>query len=249
MRVQDREIVIGKDYEETCGKAADFFRACAARAIGERGKFSAALSGGSTPKRFFEILGAEPFKSAIQWKLVHFFWGDERCVPPDSPDSNYKMAYDLLISKLDVPESNIHRMKGEIDPQKAAAEYEAGLRTFACGGTGAPRLDFILLGMGPDGHTASLFPGTAALEENERLVISHYVEKVRMNRLTFTFPEIDAGRNVVFLVSGSDKAGLVSEILSPGENEARYPAARVRPDGGKLFWFIDAPAAEKIRQS
>ena len=193
------------------------------------------------------MLASPDFRDPIDWSRVHLFWGDERCVPPDHPDSNFRMVREALLTKIQIPNKNIHRMLGEREPAEAAAAYEAELKEFFGAERGGwPRFDLIFLGLGEDGHTASLFPGTAALEENEHPVAVVYVERLHSYRLTLTLPVINAAAQVTFLVSGASKAMIVREILVSDSASSNYPAARVRPTEGRLTWLIDTDAAKEL---
>jgi 6-phosphogluconolactonase len=221
---------------------AEFIVTLAADAIRARGHFSIGLSGGSTPRRLFELLATDDFAPRIDWANVHIFWGDERCVPPDHPDSNYQMAQVTLLAHVPLPEGNIHRMQGEIDPAQAAARYEADLRDFF-GTERLPRFDLLLQGMGDDGHTASLFPGTAALSERDRWVVANHVQKLDAWRITLTVPVINAAAHVVFLVSGSSKAETVRAVLQGPHQPNTLPSQYIQPHDGQLLWMVDAAAA------
>ena len=226
-------------YEDAAGlatAAAENFVVLAREAIAARGRFLVALAGGSTPRAAYELLATEPFAASVDWTRVHLFWGDERCVPPDHPDSNYRMARAALLDKVQIPAANVHRMRCELAPQQAAAAYERELEK-ALGEDG--RFDLILLGLGADGHTASLFPGAAALGERERRVLAVYVEKLKAWRVTLTLPVINTARHVIFLVSGTSKAETLARIRA-GEP---LPAGLVRPDQGRLLWLLDRAAA------
>jgi len=212
-------------------EATDLIETAALAAFEARGEFRLALSGGNTPKPVFEALAQRP----LDWSRVIITFGDERCVPPDDERSNYLMACRTLLDALPIPPENVLRMKGEIDPATAAAEYEAALRERSP--EGVFRHDLILLGMGPDGHTASLFPGTSALEERSRLVIENYVPQQKMNRITFTYPLIDAARHVCFLVNSVGKDAILEEVFSGTSN---YPCAAVNPTDGRLTWLLGA---------
>ena len=181
--------------------AAGHFVALSLEAVSAHGRFAVALSGGSTPKSMYSFLATTEFATRIDWTRVHIFWGDERCVPPDHPDSNYGMAREALLDHVPIPADNARRVHGEMEPAQAAEEYERMLRAFFT--QGQPRFDLILLGMGDDGHTASLFPGTAAIHEQTRWVVAHYVEKLRAWRVTLTPVVINAAANVTFVVSGT----------------------------------------------
>jgi len=197
-----------------------------------------ALSGGSTPKLMFQIL-ADQFRDEVAWSRMQFFWSDERHVPPDHADSNYRMANEALLSRVPVLASNVHRIHGENpNAADAAAEYEETI--IAVTKQPLPRLDLIFLGLGTDGHTASIFPGSEVLHEAKRLVAAPYVEKFQSHRITMTLPLLNNGAAIVFLVSGAEKAAIVKEVLE-GENE--YPAKAVRPVQGELIWMLDKEAA------
>jgi len=219
--------------------ARDFARR-AGEAIDERGRFAVALAGGSTPKATYETL-ARDYAGEVDWGRVHVFFGDERAVPPSHEDSNYRMAKDALLDHVSV--GSVHRMRGELPPEEAAASYEEELRSFF--GEVTPRFDLILLGIGGDGHTASLFPGTAALEVADRLTVANPVLKLETTRITLTAPAINAARAVVFLVAGEDKAEALREILEGDADPRPYPAKLVRPDGD-LAWMVDRTAARLL---
>lgn len=216
-------------------------------AVKARGRFSIALSGGSTPKSLFNLLATNA-RNTLPWDRMYFFWGDERHVPPTDPDSNYRMAEEVMLSKVPVPPGNVFRMAAENpDAARVAEDYEKTLRKFfQLAADGVPQFDFILLGMGPDGHTASLFPGTAALQEKSRLVVSNWVEKLKTNRLSFTLPVLNAARCVAFLVSGTDKAPVLKTVLEENASAEHYPAKLVNPSAGKLIWFLDRAAASSL---
>ncbi len=227
-------------------QAADLFTTLATEAAQEYRSLSVALGGGSTPKAMYELLASVAYRERIQWPLIHFFWGDERYVPADHPDSNYHMAYDALLSKVPVPAANIHRMATENPDEEAAARAaEADLRAhFKLEAEGLPRFDLILLGLGDDGHTASLFPGKAALAVTDRLVVATPPGRLPppVDRLTLTLPVINAAAQVVFLVAGAGKAAALKGVLHPVAGED-LPAARVRPTDGTLLWLTDRAAA------
>ncbi|HET9307465.1 MAG TPA: 6-phosphogluconolactonase [Candidatus Sulfotelmatobacter sp.] len=216
-------------------------------AVKASGRFTIALSGGSTPKSLFNLLATNA-RNALPWDRMYFFWGDERHVPPTDPDSNYRMAEEVMLSKVPVPPGNVFRMAAENpDATRVAEDYEKTLRKFfQLAADAIPQFDFILLGMGPDGHTASLFPGTAALQEKSRLVVSNWVEKLKTNRLSFTLPVLNAARCVAFLVSGTDKAPVLKTVLEENASAEHYPAKLVNPSAGKLIWFLDRAAASSL---
>ena len=204
-------------------------------AVAQKDFFTVALSGGSTPKVLYQLLAEEPFRDQVPWSRTHFYWSDERHVPPDHPDSNYRMAHEALLSRVPVPESNVHRILSENpSAQEAADEYEKRV---------VPRLDLILLGLGADGHTASIFPGSEVLHETKRLVAAPWVEKLNTYRITMTLPLLNNGASIVFLVSGAEKAQIVKEVL---EGPKKYPAQFVQPTNGELIWMLDKDAASQI---
>jgi 6-phosphogluconolactonase len=214
--------------------AADFILQQARKAIAERNEFRLALSGGNTPRPVYARLAV--IGHDLPWELSRITFGDERCVPPDDPESNFRMAKETLLTPAAVPEKSILRMRGEIDPQIAAHEYQDAIDRIA-NERGEPiyRHDLILLGMGDDGHTASLFPGTAALEETTRRVVANFVPKFTTWRLTFTFPLLNQARHVMFLVGAGKDPKLIERIL---QGDPEFPAARVSPDAGGLTWMI-----------
>lgn len=221
------------------GCASQVSNVLRASASGER--VTLALSGGSTPRGMHEILARA---EGIDWSNVHIFWGDERTVPPDHPDSNFRMAKESLLDHIDIPEENIHRMRGELDPNEAAREYEQEIRrVFSINADQVPEFDVILLGMGADGHTASLFPGTEALDEDHRLVVANEVPQLDTVRLTLTYPVLNNARLVLFLVAGDDKADAAEQCTF---NPSPPPAGRVRPENGAIVWLLDRSAAANI---
>jgi 6-phosphogluconolactonase len=238
------ELRISSDLDALSAAAAEDIIALLRAAIDATGVATLGLTGGATPRRLYERLAADERVNAALLASVHLFWGDERCTPPDSPDSNFKLAWDAWLHRAPIPPSHIHRMPGERqDADAAAAEYEAEIRR----ATGVeppavPQFDVLLLGLGADGHTASLFPGSPALEDTERLVVSVDVDAPIRRRLTITFPIINASRAVLMLVAGASKAAAVRRTLAPAAGEAPTPAARVRP-AGRCLWFVDRAAA------
>jgi 6-phosphogluconolactonase len=219
---------------------ADRLLAAARVAIDERGTFRVALSGGSTPKAVYPLIASAPRRDAVDWSVVEFFWGDERAVPPDDPESNFGVAYQMLISRLPgVRPDRIHRMPADAPDRDAAAlAYEADLRLAFGAGAGPPAFDLIWLGMGPDGHTASLFPGSTALSERERWVVATWAPGPQAWRMTLTYPVLDAAREVIFVVTGGDKADALRRIVAGGSG---LPAEEVR--GPSVEWIVDTEAA------
>ena len=227
--------------EELAEAAAREFAARADEAIDERGRFAVVLAGGSTPEATYEIL-ARDYADRIDWSNVHVFFGDERGVPPDHEDSNYRMAREALLDH--VPVGSVHRMRGELPPDEAAEAYEQELRGFFRSEE-LPRFDLILLGIGGDGHTASLFPETSALEVHDRWVVANPVLKLETTRLTLTVPVINAARAVYFLVAGEGKAEALAEILEGDPDPREYPASLIQRQGGPT-WMLDRPAASAL---
>jgi 6-phosphogluconolactonase len=230
--------------------AADLFEAAAAEftaqvsaAVRANSKFTVALSGGSTPKTLYSLLATKP---GIPWDKIYFFWGDERHVPPDHPESNYRMANRALLSKVPVRPENIFRVHSEEkDAAAAALQYEQTLKDFFhLSPKTFPRFDLIFLGVGPDGHTASLFPGTSALTEKQRLVVANWVPKFNTDRITFTFPVLNAAACIIFVMSGADKAPILQTVLE--NTGADLPSQKVQPAHGKLVWLVDEAAASGL---
>jgi 6-phosphogluconolactonase len=237
------EIRVLKDADELFEAAAAEFAAHASEAVRSRGRFTVALSGGSTPKRLYSLLATKP---AIPWDKIGFFWGDERHVPPDHADSNYRMANEALLSKVSVRPENIFRIHAEEKNAEAAArQYEQTLQEFFRLLPGQfPGFDLILLGLGPDGHCASLFPDTSALNERRRLVVANWVEKFKTHRITLTFPVLNQASCVTFLASGPDKAAILHQVLE--DSRANLPSQQVRPINGRLLWLVDSAAASDL---
>lgn len=243
----EAETHIFEDSEELAAEAADLFLWLAEQAIAARGRCIVALSGGSTPKTVYSLL-ASAHAGRLDWSRVFFFFGDERCVPPSHPDSNFHMAQTSLFLSLNVSDAHIFRMKGELDPEIAAAEYETTMRrSLEPSAEGWPRFDLILLGLGPDGHTASLFPGTEALKEREKWVTPGLAPNGVRQRLTITLGVINHADVVLFLVAGAGKTRIAREVLEPSSVGAhQYPASLVRPSHGRLLWFLDSAAAGEL---
>ena len=243
------------DQEALAQAACSHFITLANQAIDERNHFSVALAGGSTPRAMYLLL-SEEYTNQIDWARVHVFWGDERCVPPDHKDSNYRMARESLLDHVPIPAENIHRIQAELPAEKAATVYEVVLHSIfetivRNSKDSLPRtFDLLLLGIGTDGHTASLFPGTPALEEKRRWVlpVPHTEPPPPLiTRISLTLPAINAARQVTFIVSGVGKATTLKEILSTNPNSPHaLPAARVNPSAGELLWLLDAAAASKL---
>ncbi|MCL4876744.1 MAG: 6-phosphogluconolactonase [Anaerolineae bacterium] len=225
--------------------AADYF-VNLSRAATQRGdRFSVALSGGSTPESLYALLATEAYASRVDWPMVHLFWGDERCVPPDHIDSNYRMAQHAFIKSVPIPVENVHRIPAERPPEEAARLYERELRQFF-GGMEWPRFDLILLGIGDDGHTASLFPHSPALQVTDQWVAENYIEKLDVWRVTLTAPAINAAANIAFMAIGEKKAGRIYEVTQGSYQPDSLPAQLIQPTNGKLVWLVDEAAGSLV---
>ncbi len=237
------------DADQLAAAAARLFVIEARQAIAARGRFTVALAGGTTPNALYERL-ATGERDAVPWHAIHFFWGDERHVPPAHPDSNFRAAYRAMFAKVTVPEAHIHRIHAELpDAAVAAAEYERTLRRhFALDDAAWPVFDLVLLGLGTDGHTASLFPGSAALKETQRLVLAPWVEPLQSHRITLSLPVLNRASLVVFLVSGAAKAEVVRAVLQGPDRPDPVPARAVHPSAGRLLWLLDRAAATNLSQ-
>lgn len=215
-------------------------------AIVERGQATLVLSGGSTPKSVYNLLATEPLGSQIEWANLHVFWGDERCVPPTHHESNFRMSSESLLQRITIPENNVHRIQAERPAHEAAELYAQELsRFFVLKESQIPRFDVVLLGLGEDGHTASLFPGTTILNETRRTVADVFVPKLNASRISMTYPVFNNARVIMFLVAGHAKAEIVRDVLESVEH--RYPAQRIQPDAGTLFWLLDDAAASLLK--
>lgn len=233
--------------EDLTREVAARFVALAQAAIRERGAFTVALSGGSTPRPLYAALATSPWKEQVDWSRVHLFWGDDRAVPPDHPDSNYRLVAETLLAGIELPEENVHRMEAERPPEEAAERYEQVLRDhFKLSPGHWPCFDLILLGLGGDGHTASLFPHTPELWEHRRLVVAPFVPKLGSHRITLTVPTLNHGRSVFFLVSGEAKAETVARVVRGPYAPDEYPAQLIHPRDGELWWMLDAGAAAAL---
>jgi 6-phosphogluconolactonase len=245
---QAPDIHIFPDSQKLARAAAERFLDVGLQAIAERNRFLVALSGGSTPKTLYSILTSEEYAQQLDWSKVHFLFGDERNVPPTHADSNFAMADAMLFRPLHISPAHIHRIHGEDSPDTAAVQYEDTLRRLTAAGTGQwPQLDLILLGMGDDGHTASLFPGTTALTEQTRWVVPGTSPQGTRARMTLTLGVINHASVILFLVTGLNKATVVRRILKPRLGDpVPYPAALVRPETGRLLWYLDRAAASEL---
>ena len=241
------EVRIFNDLEGLSRAAANLFIEQAEQSISERNRFLVALNGGSTPTRLFQLLATDEHEKA-DWSKVHIFWGDERCVPPDDAGSSYGQARDTLLSHILIPDSNIHRIRGELGPVEASKEYSLILREFSSPPFQYPRFDLVYLGMGEDGHTASLFPGSSLdVAEPTMPVTAHYQDRPA-HRVTLTPIVFNAAHMIVFMATGEKKAKPLAEVLSDTHtrNPAQYPAQRIDPKEGRLIWLVDEAAASRL---
>ena len=243
-----RHIEVYADLDGVAHAAAELFVELCQTVVAGGGSFTVALSGGSTPRALHTLLASPPYQEQVDWSKVQFYWGDERFVPPDDAESNYRMARETLLSHLKLDESHIHRFQTELgDPEASAAEYDQELRRqFNLEVGELPQFDLIFLGMGPDGHTASLFPHTAGLQVRDRLAIANYVPKLDSYRLTLTAPVINHAAVVAFLVAGDEKADTVARVLEGPSNPEELPSQLIAPEDGDLYWMLDQAAAARL---
>lgn len=236
---------------EVTHAAAELFTRSAEEAAAQRGHARIAISGGSTPKTVFALLAdpAQPYVARVPWNRLQLFWVDERCVGPEDAESNYGMTKRAMLDKVPLPAANVHRMEGELDPEEGASRYESEIRnTFKLEGAETPTFDLILLGLGPDGHTASLFPHTEGLNEMSRIVIANHVPQKDSWRLTLTWPVITQGREVAFLAEGVEKAKMIHTVFADAYDPETYPAQLIRPANGRLTLLLDKAAASELPQ-
>lgn|SRR5215831_1958296 len=245
MSVPETQVCALDDADAVARNAAERFVELARESIGARERFCVALAGGSTPKRTYELLATGAYNEQIEWSKVHIFFGDERCVPPDSAESNYRMANEALLSRVPIPPQSVHRINGQGDPVASAGFYEDDLRTFFDDASW-PRFDLVLLGMGDDGHTASLFPRSTALEERDRWVVANWVEKLGVSRITLTVPAINHAANIIFLVSGTAKSERLAEVLRGIHDPQKLPSQLITAENGSLVWLLDRAAAARL---
>ena len=242
------DVTVYPDHQSFVDGTAAFIAGLAAESIAARGRFTIALAGGGTPRPIYARLAAADHAARIDWGKVYVFFSDERCVPPDDAASNYRMAREALLDHVSLPPGNVHRMRGEDDPTLAATAYEQELCALF-DASAAPAFDLICLGMGDDGHTASLFPGTAALEESTRWVVAQHVEALLSWRLTLTPALINAARHVAFLVEGAGKSETLWRVLEGPYQPDVLPAQLIQPISGQTHWFVEAAAAAKIQST
>ena len=239
------EIRVFNDLENLSRAAANLFTAQAAESITKRDRCLVALNGGNTPMRLFQLLATD-HRDQVDWKRVHFFWGDERCVPPDDAGSSYGQARDALLSRVPIPDSNIHRIIGELAPVEASGNYSLTVRRFVLPPLEWPRFDLVYLGMGEDGHTASLFPGSPVEEAEPVIPVTAHYQDRPANRVTLTPAVFNSARRVVFMVTGAKKAVTLAKVLSARYNPGQYPAQRINPKDSELIWLVDEEAASKL---
>lgn len=237
-------LIVFPDLDELTDAAAQHFLSVGQAAILQKGRFSVVLSGGNTPRLLYRRMTSPRFQDAMDWNDVHFFWGDERCVPPEHAESNYRMVRETLLDHLPIPGSNIHRVMTELPPQEAARHYENELKIFFGQDLEdpPPKFDLVLLGMGSDGHTASLFPNTAAIHEKQHWVVAHYIEAISAWRVTLTPVILNAAHDVLFLIAGEEKAKVLCEVIKGADQPDILPAQVIQPKAGNLHWFVDEPA-------
>jgi 6-phosphogluconolactonase len=235
---------------EVARAAAELFASSVTTAANSRGIARIAISGGTTPKAMFTLLASDEFAKRVPWDKLDLYWVDERCVGPEDADSNYRMTKEALLSKVPLAEDRIHRMEGELEPEEAAARYEAAIRNgFRLEGAETPTFDLVLLGMGDDGHTASLFPHTEALNDMTHIVVANHVPQKDTWRVTLTWPVINQGREVAFLIEGAGKAQVLHDVFQGPYQPETYPSQIIRPESGKLTLLLDTAAAAKLPES
>lgn len=245
------KIKIFPDLQLLAQAAAEQFVQKAGQAVQARGIFSATLSGGSTPHQLYRLLASSPFSERVDWSRTHLFWGDERCVPPDHPNSNYLKARELLLTRVPMPPGNVHRIPAEMPPQKAAEDYEETLLQFFSSladdeGREQASFDLVLLGVGDDGHTASLFPGSDAIHEKTRWVRALYVDKLAAWRITLTPALLNRARCILFMAAGAGKSDILQHIIYGTHQPERYPAQIIQAEKGELLWMLDKAAAAQF---
>jgi 6-phosphogluconolactonase len=240
------DVRVFKDLDGLSRAAATLFVDTCRGAITGRGRALIALSGGNTPTKMYELLAESPYTEQLDWRKVYVFWGDERCVPPDDPESNYRQAHDALLARVSIPSANIHRVQGEAEPREAALAYALTLRNFATPPMSWPRFDLVLLGMGDDGHTASLFPGSPVNVATPTAAVTAQYEGRPANRVTITPILFNAARRIMFLVSGDSKSETLAHVLKGTYDPEKLPAQRIRPTEGELIWLVDQAAASRL---
>jgi 6-phosphogluconolactonase len=240
-------IHVAKDVTEASLASADLFVQTAREAVARNGRFSVALTGGSSPVQLYKLLAAPPYRDEVPWDRTFVFWGDERAVPHDDSRNNARMAFDLLLDHVPVPPAQVYRMSGELPPDESARQYEALLEAHF--GDGPPQFDLILLGMGDDGHTASMFPGTDVVHERERWVKALFLASQNMYRITLTAPLLNQARRIVFQVFGAGKAATLKRVLEGPYQPEQLPSQLIKPTDGELHWFLDEAAGSGVAGS
>lgn len=240
------KIRVFPDLESLSHEAVHIFVETSRQSISERKSFSVAISGGSTPRMLYTLLGSDRYRDIVNWKGINVFWADERCVTPEHRDSNYRHAFESFLSKVPVPDKNIHRIRGEKGPEQGAQEYENELRRHF-DTANLPVFDLVLLGMGEDGHTASLFRNSITLNEKGRLAVPVFRNKSDHDRITLTLPVLNNALHIVLLISGTSKSKTVANILGEKNGKHRYPVGRIQPTGGTVIWLLDREAAALLR--
>jgi 6-phosphogluconolactonase len=238
------EVLIAKDLDELSHRAADWICKFIEKTLRKQNSFTLVLSGGNTPKKLYQLLASSAFINKIDWEKIHFFWGDERCVPFSDERNNAKMTFDALLNHVPVKKENIHIIRTDMNPEDAAIEYEKILHDYFPDGNHT--FDLVLLGMGDNAHTLSLFPGYNVVVEKEKWVVSFFLKEQQMQRITLTAPVINAAVRIIFLVSGGDKAGALHHVLSDEYNPDLYPSQIIQPYTGELFWWVDEAAAVNL---
>lgn len=239
------EVRIFQDLESLSHSATDLFVEQARKSLQEQDRFLLALNGGGTPKRLFQLLAAEA-RDKVDWRRIEVFWGDERCVPPEDPESSYGLARGLLLDPVGIPEKNVHRIKGELEPAQAAGDYAATLKKFASPSLDWPRFDLVLLGMGEDGHTASLFPGSPLELPGATAAVTARYQNRPAARVTLTSQVLNSAHLVMFMAAGENKAATLSHVLDGKPQPGLLPAQRIHPKQGRLIWLVDKAAASQL---
>jgi 6-phosphogluconolactonase len=229
--------------------AAGIFADIVSQAVSSSGRFLVALSGGGTPMALYRLLAAAPYRESLPWARMHFFWGDERCVSPDDEESSYHQALQGLLGQVPIPEKNIFRARGELGPQAGAADYARQLQSMAQAGMDWPSFDLVLLGLGADGHTASLFPGSAETKGQATVAVTAHYQDRPANRISLTPDVFNFARNVIFLATGAEKSAALAATLAGARDPVKFPAQRIAPSDGSLLWLVDAAAASQLPDS
>ncbi len=240
------DVRIFENLETLSQAAAGLFIQASAQACTERGRFLAALSGGTSPLKLYQLLAESPYREQVDWPRVHIFWGDERCVPVEDLENSYRQAHDVLLGRVPIPSENIHRIHSELDPEAAAADYARLLKDFAAPPLDWPRFDLVLLGMGNDGHIASLFPGSEVDAPGATMAVTGQYQDRPARRVTLTAAVFNAARRIIFLISGESKSKTLANVLYGEYRPQQLPAQRIRPTDGELIWMVDQAAAHHL---